>query len=176
MGAGAPRYRCRDLCGRYSPINARSWSGTAASAKSTLVNALLPAAERATGVVNAVTGRGRHTSTSAVMLALPGGGSIIDTPGVRSFGLHHVDPDTVVGAFGDLAVGLDDCPRGCSHDEPDCGLDAFVSGRRRPSTTARAAAAHPAHTRRGPGGLGVARQATAAAGSPHLPARRTVSP
>lgn len=95
--------------------------------KSTLVNALLPAAERATGVVNAVTGRGRHTSTSAVMLALPGGGSIIDTPGVRSFGLHHVDPDTVVGAFGDLAVGLDDCPRGCSHDEPDCGLDAFVA-------------------------------------------------
>ena len=94
--------------------------------KSTLVNALVPGADRATGGVNVVTGRGRHTSTSAIALPLPQGGWIIDTPGVRSFGLAHVSPDTVVAAFDDLAPGLDACPRGCTHDEVECGLDAYV--------------------------------------------------
>ncbi len=95
--------------------------------KSTLVNALVPTAERATGVVNDVTGRGRHTSTSAVALPLIGGGWVVDTPGVRSFGLGHVDPATFVEHFPDLALGAASCPRGCSHDEPDCALDAFVT-------------------------------------------------
>ncbi|MGA1088958.1 MAG: ribosome small subunit-dependent GTPase A, partial [Candidatus Nanopelagicales bacterium] len=76
--------------------------GQSGVGKSTLVNALVPGADRATGHVNDVTGRGRHTSTSAVALALPEGGWIVDTPGVRSFGLAHVSPDTVVRAFDDL--------------------------------------------------------------------------
>lgn len=106
--------------------------------KSTLVNALVPEADRATGVVNAVTGRGRHTSTSAVALELPGGGWVVDTPGVRSFGLGHVDPATFVQHFDDLNPGTADCPRGCSHDEPDCALDAWVaSGQAGPSGPAR---------------------------------------
>ncbi len=95
--------------------------------KSTLVNALVPTAERATGVVNDVTGRGRHTSTSAIALPLLGGGWVVDTPGVRSFGLGHIDPATFVEHFPDLAQGAAGCPRGCSHDEPDCALDAFVA-------------------------------------------------
>lgn len=95
--------------------------------KSTLVNRLVPDADRQTGVVNAVTGRGRHTSTSAVLMDLPEGGSIVDTPGVRSFGLRHVTADNVVGAFADLAGGLGECPRGCSHDEPECGLDGWCA-------------------------------------------------
>ncbi len=95
--------------------------------KSTLVNVLVPQADRATGDVNAVTGRGRHTSTSAVALALPEGGWVVDTPGVRSFGLAHIDPDKIVHLFPDLAPGTDGCPRGCTHDEPECGLDAFVA-------------------------------------------------
>lgn len=95
--------------------------------KSTLVNALVPGTTRATGDVNAVTGRGRHTSSSAVALELPGGGWVIDTPGVRSFGLAHVDLDRVIHAFPDLAVGAAGCPRSCGHDEPDCGLDAWVA-------------------------------------------------
>ena len=95
---------------------------------STLVNALVPGAERATGHVNAVTGRGRHTSTSALALRLPQGGWIVDTPGVRSFGLAHVTPDAVISAFDDLAPGLAQCPRGCTHDEDECALDAFVAG------------------------------------------------
>ena len=100
--------------------------GQSGVGKSTLVNALVPGADRATGHVNDVTGRGRHTSTSAVVLALPGGGWIVDTPGVRSFGLAHVSPDTVIRAFDDLAPGLEACPRGCTHDEDECGLDAYV--------------------------------------------------
>ena len=100
--------------------------GQSGVGKSTLVNALVPGADRATGHVNDVTGRGRHTSTSAVVLALPGGGWIVDTPGVRSFGLAHVSADTVIRAFDDLAPGLEACPRGCSHDEDECGLDAYV--------------------------------------------------
>ena len=58
--------------------------------KSTLVNGLLPEAHRLTGAVNDITGKGRHTSTSVIAMPLPHGGWIIDTPGIRSFGLAHV--------------------------------------------------------------------------------------
>ena len=98
--------------------------------KSTLVNALIPTANRDVGIVNAVTGRGRHTSTSAYMLELPGGdGWIIDTPGIRSFGLAHVQPEDLISAFPDLEEMTEDCPRGCTHgtDEPECGLDVAVA-------------------------------------------------
>ncbi len=106
--------------------------------KSTLVNALVPGAHRATGRVNDVTGRGRHTSTSAIALPLPDDdGWIIDTPGVRSFGLAHVEPATIVTHFAELEPGTADCPRGCSHDEPDCALDDYVAA-------GRAGAAGPA--------------------------------
>jgi len=93
--------------------------------KSTLINALVPDAQRATGVVNAVTGRGRHTSSSAIAFDLDGGGIIIDTPGVRSFGLAHVAPHMLLAAFPDLVSLAEDCPRGCTHEqsEPECGLD-----------------------------------------------------
>lgn len=91
--------------------------------KSTLVNALVPDADRSTGGVNSVTGKGRHTSTSVLALPLPDGGVIIDTPGIRSFGLAHVDPDRVIHAFPELQAAAENCPRGCSHDEPDCALN-----------------------------------------------------
>ncbi|MFE1313433.1 ribosome small subunit-dependent GTPase A [Streptomyces sp. NPDC058755] len=96
--------------------------------KTTLVNALVPKdRRRMTGRVNAVTGRGRHTTTSALALPLPSAdGWVIDTPGVRSFGLAHIDPSRVINAFPDLEPGTEGCPRACSHDEPDCALDAWV--------------------------------------------------
>lgn len=96
--------------------------------KTTLVNALVPEERRrVTGHVNAVTGRGRHTTTSALALPLDkAGGWVIDTPGVRSFGLHHVDPSRVIHAFPDLEPGTENCPRACSHDEAECALDAWV--------------------------------------------------
>ncbi|MFJ6212915.1 ribosome small subunit-dependent GTPase A [Streptomyces sp. NPDC092296] len=108
--------------------------------KTTLVNGLVPAHQRATGVVNAVTGRGRHTTVSALALRLPpppgakpgskkalDPGWVIDTPGFRSFGLSHIDPSRVIHAFPDLEPGTVDCPRACSHDEQDCALDAWVA-------------------------------------------------
>jgi ribosome biogenesis GTPase / thiamine phosphate phosphatase len=82
--------------------------------KSTLVNALVPGAKRAIGRVNAVTGRGRHTSSSTVSLRFrgPGGGTgwIIDTPGVRSFGLGHVDPASVLRSFAATAIVPEGAP------------------------------------------------------------------
>ncbi|MBT2506282.1 ribosome small subunit-dependent GTPase A [Streptomyces sp. ISL-98] len=97
--------------------------------KTTLVNTLVPEdRRRTTGLVNAVTGRGRHTTTSALALPLSGGkGWVIDTPGVRSFGLNHIDPSRVINAFPDLEPGTEECPRGCSHDEAECALDQWVA-------------------------------------------------
>jgi ribosome biogenesis GTPase len=162
------------LAGRISVLVGHSGVG-----KSTLVNRLVPAADRAIGEVNDVTGRGRHTSTSAVALRLPpyvpaaeksaleqpaldqaalqspaqrvqavlpagdeppddvkedpedrlpGGSWVIDTPGVRSFGLAHVSADAVIAAFPDLAEVTAECPRGCTHaaDAPDCALDEWL--------------------------------------------------
>jgi ribosome biogenesis GTPase / thiamine phosphate phosphatase len=95
--------------------------------KSTLVNALLPDADRAVGSVSPVTGRGRHTSSSAVALQLPGGGWIIDTPGLRSFGLGHIAADKVVSAFEEFADAIEGCPPGCSHLDAGCCLDEWVA-------------------------------------------------
>ena len=96
--------------------------------KSTLVNRLVPEADRATGTVTDI-GRGRHTSTQSIALPLAAGGWVIDTPGIRSFGLAHIAPDDVVMAFSDLADAIEDCPRGCGHmgppADPECALDGL---------------------------------------------------
>ena len=97
--------------------------------KSTLVNRLVPEADRATGDVSGV-GKGRHTSSQSVALPLRGSGWVIDTPGIRSFGLAHIKPDDVLLAFSDLAAAIEDCPRGCGHmgppADPECALDALT--------------------------------------------------
>jgi len=100
--------------------------------KSTLVNAVAPEAARATGVVNEVTGRGRHTSSSVRAIRLPedfGDAWIIDTPGVRSFGLGHVKAENILKSFEDLYAVIETCPRDCSHlvDAPDCSLDLAIA-------------------------------------------------
>ncbi len=108
--------------------------------KSTLVNRLVPQAERATGEVSGV-GKGKHTSTQSVALPLPGGGWVIDTPGIRSFGLAHIEPDDVLRAFSDLAEAIEDCPRGCGHlgppADPECALDALTGAAARRVAAAR---------------------------------------
>jgi ribosome biogenesis GTPase len=78
-----------------------------------------------------VTGRGRHISSSAIALRLPEETEswVIDTPGVRSFGLSHVSRNRIIAAFDDLQAIAEDCPRGCRHDDtaPECALDAAVA-------------------------------------------------
>ncbi len=110
----------RALAGRVSVLIGQSGVG-----KSTLVNILVPDAARTVGAVNPVTGRGRHTSSSVVALPL-GAGWLIDTPGLRGFGLGHVSTARVVEAFGDLAGGTAGCPPGCDHLSPGCALDAWA--------------------------------------------------
>ncbi|MGE5696399.1 MAG: ribosome small subunit-dependent GTPase A [Candidatus Sericytochromatia bacterium] len=108
--------------------------------KSTLVNRLVPQADRATGEVTGM-GKGRHTSTQSVAFPLPGSGWVIDTPGIRSFGLAHIEPDDVLLAFSDLAQTIEDCPRGCGHlgppTDPECALDALQGPAARRVTAAR---------------------------------------
>ncbi|MFT4088009.1 MAG: GTPase RsgA [Gordonia sp. (in: high G+C Gram-positive bacteria)] len=137
--------------------------------KSTLVNRLVPDADRATGVVSGV-GKGRHTSTQSVALPLPeastssaGGDSsatgiplpervegsggtartwVVDTPGIRSFGLAHVTADEIVGAFEDLRDAADECPRGCTHlgppADPECVFDQLEGTSHRRAMAVRA--------------------------------------
>jgi ribosome biogenesis GTPase / thiamine phosphate phosphatase len=97
--------------------------------KSTLVNKLVPDAFRAVSVVSAV-GKGRHTSTTAVALPLPDGGWVVDTPGIRSFGLAHIQPDNIVAAFPEFVELAEECPTNCGHlgppEDPECMLDAVT--------------------------------------------------
>ena len=116
-----------ELAGRISVLVGHSGVG-----KSTLVNRLVPDADRRVGEVSAI-GKGRHTSTSAVALPLPGvAGWIIDTPGISSFGLAHVSADSLLHGFPDLVQASVTCPPNCDHtgSAGDCGLDAWVAAGR----------------------------------------------
>ncbi len=108
------------LTGRISVLIGPSGVG-----KSTLMNTLVPTADRSVGRVNPVTGQGRHTSSSVVAIPLDDGW-LIDTPGLRGFGLGHVSAERVVEAFGDLAEGTAGCPPGCDHLSSGCALDEWA--------------------------------------------------
>ncbi|MHC2850383.1 ribosome biogenesis GTPase / thiamine phosphate phosphatase [Corynebacterium mucifaciens] len=140
---GVERLRER-IAGRVSALIGHSGVG-----KSTLVNRIVPEADRETGAVSGV-GKGRHTSTQSVALEVPGGGWIIDTPGIRSFGLAHVAPEEIVEVFPDLAEAAERCPRGCTHlgppADPECAWDELdpdsPAGRRATAVRGLLAALH----------------------------------
>jgi ribosome biogenesis GTPase len=103
--------------------------GSSGVGKSTLVNAVVPDATQRVNVISAATGKGLHTTTAAIALALPDDdGWVVDTPGVRSFGLAHLDADRLVTCFPDLAAGTAQCPTDCDHLDRDvCTLDEWVA-------------------------------------------------
>lgn len=105
--------------------------------KSTFLNAIAGKDLRATGGVNDVTGRGRHTSSSATAFLLENVENdldknsqektwLIDTPGLRSFGLRHIDATRVITSFAELAPAIATCPKRCSHNEKSCKLNEWV--------------------------------------------------
>jgi ribosome biogenesis GTPase len=104
--------------------NTTVFVGHSGVGKTTIINQIAPNFVRATGIVNKVTGKGRHTSSSAHAIRAQGGW-LVDTPGIRSFGLSNIDAEGLLRGFSDLSDASIDCPRGCTHlaDSPDCSLD-----------------------------------------------------
>lgn len=92
--------------------------------KSSLIEALLPGAHLATSAISSKYGKGRHTTSSSSLFEVPGGGRIIDTPGVREFGLWKITPDELPAYFPEFESHAGGCRfRDCKHvREPDCGV------------------------------------------------------
>jgi len=104
--------------------------GASGAGKSTLVNALLGQDRQATREVRMSDGRGRHTTVARELIAIPSGGVLIDTPGLRALGLTGSE-DGIASAFPDIEQLAHSCRfRDCGHvDEPGCAvLDALESG------------------------------------------------
>ncbi len=95
--------------------------------KSTLVNALTGGGQ-ATGAIHELSGRGRHTTTTATWLDVPAGGALIDLPGIRSFSLAGITPDDLAHAFGDVADAAAGCRfADCRHvGEAGCAVEGRV--------------------------------------------------
>lgn len=104
--------------------------GSSGAGKSTIANALLGEQRQATGSVRAADSRGRHTTTSRMLLPLPGGGALIDNPGMRELQLWASE-ETLAETFDDIAAFAERCRfADCAHgDEPGCGVqDALARG------------------------------------------------
>ena len=105
------------------------FSGMSGVGKSTLINELVPHAELRTGDVRERDGKGRHTTTSSSLFDFPGGGYVIDTPGIRSIGLMDMEPETLAKIFpGFFENDLFTCKfSNCKHlKEPGCAVRAAV--------------------------------------------------
>lgn len=121
-GAGIPALRAA-LADKVSVATGHSGVG-----KSSVLNAVAPGLGLAVGEVNPVSGRGTHTTTAAVRFELPRGGALIDTAGVREFGLFKIPARDLTWLFPDLAKAAAKCRfPDCSHThEPGCAVEAAV--------------------------------------------------
>ena len=98
--------------------------GQSGVGKSSLVNLLYPDALALIGELSAQMGKGRHTTTAATLYRLPGGGQLIDSPGIREFGLGHLDRRAIAEGFIEFRPFLGTCRfRDCNHDRgPGCAI------------------------------------------------------
>jgi len=98
--------------------------GASGVGKSTLVNALVPAAEIATQEISEALDSGKHTTTHTRLYALPGGGSLIDSPGMQEFGLRQIEVDALAATFPEFRPLLGQCRfYNCRHlQEPGCAI------------------------------------------------------
>lgn len=103
--------------------------GQSGVGKSSLVNALLPGTNTRVGEMSAATGKGRHTTTTAKLFHMPCGGDLIDSPGIRDFGLSHLDRDSIAQGFIEFRPHLGACKfRDCKHQaDPGCALVEAVN-------------------------------------------------
>jgi ribosome biogenesis GTPase len=116
------------VAGAHSVVIGQSGMG-----KSTLINALLPGAAARIGAISEALRSGRHTTTSTALYRLPdGAGWIVDSPGMKVFGLAHCSADAIADAFVELRDLIPRCRfRDCHHDaEPGCAVQAAVAGGR----------------------------------------------
>lgn len=104
--------------------------GQSGVGKSSIINLLLPHNQATlTGEVSEISGLGQHTTTSTRLYHLPNGGDIIDSPGIREFGLWHLEPEQVIAGFVEFDDYLGGCQfRDCNHlDTPGCLLQKAVA-------------------------------------------------
>lgn len=122
-GAGLDWLRAR-LTGETAILVGHSGVG-----KSSLLDALVPDLAVRINTLSEASGHGRHTTTATTLFHLPGGGELIDSPGIRNFRLDHVTPDTLLAAFPDLAPYFGICRfANCRHDaEPGCAVKAALA-------------------------------------------------
>ena len=121
------------LAGAHTALIGQSGMG-----KSTILNAVAPDANAATAAVSAALATGRHTTSNSTLHRLPassGNGWIVDTPGLKAFGLAHLEPAAIAHAFVELRPFLGHCRfRDCRHlNEPGCAVqDAVANGEMEP--------------------------------------------
>ncbi|WP_339388594.1 small ribosomal subunit biogenesis GTPase RsgA [Vibrio caribbeanicus] len=103
--------------------------GQSGVGKSSLVNALMPQFDVEEGEISTNSGLGQHTTTASRLYHIPTGGDLIDSPGVREFGLWHLETDEITKAFIEFEPFLGTCKfRDCKHnDDPGCALQQAVS-------------------------------------------------
>lgn len=108
--------------------NVNIFVGQSGVGKSSLINALMPNAELIIGDVSDNSGLGTHTTTTAKLLHFEDGGDLIDSPGVREFGLWHIEPDRIAWCFIEFREFLGGCKfRDCKHQhDPGCLLSQAV--------------------------------------------------
>lgn len=111
------------LAGKTSAV-----AGASGVGKSSLLNAVVPGLDQRVGEISDATRKGKHTTTNAILLPIPGGGYVVDTPGIREFGVLDIEPESLGFHFVEFRPYIGECRfQPCTHDhEPDCAVMAAL--------------------------------------------------